>query len=330
MATTKAKTSGVTLEDSALAISTQGVTPSQWVKQGAENIWGKIKNGVKSVVNLGKRMIEGGKEMIAAIMRGDFKLFADWIEEDPAAFVAGGLAVALSGWLIAGAIGAIATATGLTAIVSGGMASMWAALGSVSIGGVALVALLPTMQQVILGTSTTIMNLDWAKSDKSILAELESTYLGFINQVGEGIGRMLVVMLFGGHRTNPRLTLNISAAASLSITKELEDGIDISDELIESMSMLANLFMGYVKNLAGKMGYLNLRKYARQNIRTGNKYLDDKIKNWGLVEGQSFVISSKISESIDEITEENPILGNLLEGLNEGMSDGFNDMIVLK
>jgi hypothetical protein len=330
MATTKAKTSGVLLEDSALAISSQGITPSQWVRKGAENIWGGIKNGAKSVVSLGKRMIEGGKEMVAAIMRGDFKLFADWVETDPVAAVAGGLAVALSGWLIVGTLTATASATGITAIVSGGLGSMWTALGTVSIGGTALTALLPTMQEAILGGTTTIMNLDWAQSDRAILAELEAGYLGFINQIGESVGRMIVIMAFGGHRTNPRLTLNISAAAALSITKELEDGNDISDELVESMSVMANLFMSYTKNFAGKMGYLNLRKYARENIRTGNKYLDEKIKNWGLIEGQSFVISSKINESIDKITEKNPILGNALEGLSEGMSDGFNDMIVLK
>lgn len=330
MATAKAKTSGVLVEDSALAISTQGVSPSQWVKKGAENIWGGIKNGVKSVVGLGKRMIEGGKEMIAAVMRGDFKLFSDWLEEDPVAAVAGGAAVALSGWLIVGAIGATASATGITAIISGGMGAMWASLGTISIGGVALNAFLPTMQQAVLGASTTIMNLDWAQSDKAILAELQSSYLSFLNSVGESTGRMLVAFAFGGARANPRLTLNISAAAALSITKEIEDGDDISDELIEGMSELANTFIRYAKVLAAKLGYMNLRKYARQNIRTGNKYLDDKIKNWGLVEGQSFVISAAIEERIEQITEKNPPLGNFLEGMNEGASDAFGDLVVMK
>ena len=115
----------------------------------------------------------------------------------------------------------------------------------------------------------------------------------------------------------------------MSITKEIEDGDDISDELIDAMADMANTFIRYTKTLAGKLGYMQLRKYARENIRTGNKYLDEKIKTWGLIEGQSFTISSKIDEKIEKVTEENPPLGNFLEGLTDGMSDGFNDIISL-
>lgn len=326
----KNQPSGVTVEESALALSTQNVTPGNWVKDAIGTLWGGIQKGVKSVKDLGQRIFKGGEEMLAAIARGDFKLFENWLEDDPIAAVAGGAALALSGWLVGSAIAGVASATGLTSILSGGIGAMWAALKSASIGGLTVGAFLPSMQQVVLGASTAIMNLDWQQSDKSIIRELESSYLSFLNSVGESTGRMLVAFAFGGARTNPRLTLNISAAASLSITKEIEDGNDISEELIDAMSEMANLFIRYAKTLAAKLGYLQMRKYARENIRTGNLYLDEKIKNWGIVEGQSFVISRVIEEKIEKITEENPPLGNFLEGLNEGASDAFSDLIVLK
>jgi hypothetical protein len=315
-------TFGVTLESSALAFSTAGIKPDKWMQDAAGAVWNGIKAGVSSAIDLGKRMFEGGKEMISAIARGDWQIFKDWFKNDPGSAIAGGAAVAVAGWFIG-------SATGITAVVSGSIASMWASLGAIKIGGFAVGAMLPTLQAVIVGTGTTLMNLDWAQSDKSILAQLNSAYLAFCNNVGESAGRMMVAIALGGAKTNPRLTLNISAAAALSITKEIDDGNDISDELVEGMANVANIFIRYATNLAGKLGYLQLRKWARSNVRTGNKWIDAKIANWGLVEGQSFTISGKIDEKIEKITEENPPLGNLLEGLKDGVSDGFSDMILM-
>ncbi len=299
-----------------------GIVPDKWIQDVAGAIWDGIKSGVSSAIDLGKRMFEGGKEIVSAIARGDWGLFGQWFKDDPGSAIAGGAAVAVAGWFVG-------SATGITAVISGGIASMWASLGAIKIGGFAVGAMLPTLQQAIVGAGSTIMNLDWAKSDKAILEELNSAYLGFLNNVGESAGRMMVAIALGATKTNPKLTLNISAAAALSITKEIDDGNDISDELVEGMAEIANIFIRYATNLAGKLGYLELRKFARNNLKTGIKSIDAKIANWGLVEGQSFVISSVIDDKIDSITEENPPLGNLLEGLKDGISDGFSDMIVM-
>ena len=74
---------------------------------------------------------------------------------------------------------------------------------------------------------------------------------------------------------------------------------------------------------------MNLRKYARENIKTGIKAIDEKIANWGLQEGQSFVINQKIDDKLEKITESNPDLGNFLEGFKEGALDGFNEFVVM-
>ncbi|WP_377478905.1 MAG: hypothetical protein P2A85_09160 [Microcoleus anatoxicus] len=267
-------------------------------------------------------MFEGGKELLGAIARGDWKIFGDWFKNDPGGAIAGGAALAVAGFFVAGA-------TGLTGVVSGGIGSMWASLGSIKIGGFAIGAMLPTLQQAILGTTNTVLNIDWLQSDKSILAELENGYTSFLGQVGESVGRMLVAIAFGGAKKNPKLTLNISAAASLSITKEIDDGDNISDELIESMASLANTFIRYARTVAMKFGYLGIRQFVRNNVRTGIPAIDKQIENLGLQEGQTFTINSALDQKIEKVAEKDKNLGNFLENFKEGVLDAFSDLIVM-
>lgn len=57
------QTYGVTVEDSALAFSLEGVTPGKWLQDVAGAVWEAIKGGVQAALDLGNRMIEGGKEL---------------------------------------------------------------------------------------------------------------------------------------------------------------------------------------------------------------------------------------------------------------------------
>lgn len=199
------QTSGVTLESSALAFSTAGVTPDKWIQEAAGAVWSAIKSGVSSALDLGKRMFEGGKELLNAIGRGDWDLFKQWFRDDPGSALAGVGAVAVGGWFIGSAIGIFAAA-------SAGISGMWASLGSISLGGgVTLGLMLPTLQQAIVSTGNTLYNIDWAKSDKAVLAELEGAYLGFLNNVGESTGRMLAGLSLGGGKNNPKLTISVTA-----------------------------------------------------------------------------------------------------------------------
>lgn len=312
---------GVQIEDSALAFTTEGVTPGKWLKDAAGEVWGAIKRGVQAVTDFAKKVFEGGKELLSAIARGDWGLFGQWLKNDPLGFLAGGAAVAVAGWFIG-------SATGLSALAVGGAAKMWAALGSIKLGGVALGSMLPSLQQAIVGTTNTILNVDWLQSDASILAELTSVHNSFMNTFGESVGRLLVGMFLGGGKSNPKLTINVTGAAAVAIEAE-QGGNNITNEIVEELSNLANTFIRYAKNLAFKIGYMNLRKWTRENVRTGIKAIDEKIANWGLQEGQSFTINGTIDEKIEKITEDNAALGNFLEGLKEGALDGFNDFVVM-
>lgn len=75
MANNKIKTFGVGLEDSALAFSHDGVQPSPWLQNAAGEVWSFLKNGVKAALDLGRKMLEGGKELLSAIGRGDWGIF---------------------------------------------------------------------------------------------------------------------------------------------------------------------------------------------------------------------------------------------------------------
>lgn len=315
------KTSGVTLEDSALAFSLEGIIPSKWIQDAAGAVWNAIKSGVSSVLDLGKRMLEGGKELLSAISRGDWDLFKNWFRDDPGSAIAGIGAVAVGGWFIG-------SATGLFAAASTGISSMWASLGAIRIGGVTVGLMLPTLQQAIVSTGNTLYNIDWAKSSKAILAELEGAYLGFLGNLGESTGRMLAGLLLGGGKRNPKLTISVTATAALIITAR-QDGSDIEEELIQELSNLANVFMRYATQLAGKLGYLELRKYARENVRTGVKVIDEKIKNWGLQEGQTWSIAQKVDNKIEKITEQNKPLGTYLESFVENFRDSLSEFILL-
>lgn len=338
----KLKTYGVTLEDTALAFSTSGVTAGKWLQQTASDAWSAIKNGVQSAIDLGKRMFEGGKEVLAAIKRGDLKIFLDWFKDDPKSAIAGGLAVGIAGWFVGTAVAgsgvgaSIASAassagaalSSATTVASTSISSMWATIGGIRFGGVALGAMLPTLQQAIVSGGNTVYNLDWQQSDTSILAELEGTYLSFLNNVGESTGRLLAGLMMGGGKNNPKLNINITASAALCITAR-QSGSEIEEELVQELSQLANSFIKYATNLAGKLGYMEFRKYARNNIKTGIKWIDEKIANWGLQEGQSWSIAQKVDEKIEAITEKDAATGNFLEGFVEGLGDGFSDFILM-
>ena len=313
--------SGVTLESSALAFSLEGITPDKWIQDAAGAAWSAIKSGVNSALDLGKRMFEGGKELLSAIGRGDWNLFRQWFRDDPGSAIAGAGAVAVAGWFIG-------SASGLFAVASSGISAMWTSLGAIKIGEVTLALMLPTLQQAIVSTGNTIYNIDWAKSDTAILAELNGAYLSFLGDVGGSTGRMLACLLLGGGKKNPKLNINITATAALIITAK-QAGSDIEEELIEELSQLANVFMRYATTLAGKLGYLELRKYARQNVRTGVKIIDEKIKNWGLQEGQTWSIAQKVEDKVEKITEKDPALGTFLENFIEEFGDGLSDFILL-
>ena len=326
MTTAAIKTYGVTLDNTALAFSTNGVNPGKWLQNFAAGAWDAIKRGVQSALDLGKKMFEGGKEVIKAISSGNLGIFLDWFKEDPKAAIAGGVAVGIAGWFVASGTGIGGALAGATSVASLAIGSMWATITSIKFGGIALGAMLPTLTQAIVGGSRIVSNIDFLASDASLLAALNAQYITFLGRLGEGTGRLIAGLLFGGGRGNPKLTINITAAASVSIIAEQEGG-QIQEEMIEELSALTNVFIRYAANLMGKLGYISFRKWARNNVRTGIDGIDKHIKEWGLKEGESFTIASSIQKKIDNLEDKNPELHAFVEGAWEGLGEGISDFV---
>lgn len=57
--------------------------------------------------------------------------------------------------------------------------------------------------------------------------------------------------------------------------------------------------------------------------------IDEKIKNWGVQEGQTWSIAQKVDGKIEKIKEEDKALGDVLEWFVEGFGDGLSDFILL-
>lgn len=327
MAEAKPKSFGATVGDTSLALSTKGVAPTNWLESFTGNVASYLSFVGDKLKLLGSNMLEGLKEMGSAIKRGDIGIFLNWIIDDPVGAGAGIAAVAVGGWFIGSAIGAGAASKGIVGVVSGAVASLWAKITAIRIGafgGVVIGSLLPSLKDAIIGGTQTILNLDWMQSDNAILRELQGAHINFLNIMGEGAGRLIAGFIMGGGQSNPQMTINATAAAAL-IIQSRDEGSEIEEEMIDAISDLANSFLRYAKFLAAKLAYMATRGWARENIRTGISAIDEKIKNWGLIEGQSFVINSQIDEKIESIEESNPALASAVEGLKEGLFDGIGD-----
>ncbi|MGB8691448.1 MAG: hypothetical protein WCD53_29565 [Microcoleus sp.] len=110
---------------------------------------------------------------------------------------------------------------------------------------------------------------------------------------------------------------------------ELEDNGDneIAQEILESLSDLGWAFFRFAKSALFSIGYINFRKWAKQNIQSGIPWVDRMIASWGNEAGKPWIISQKIEEGLDAIKKENESLGNFLEGLTEGFGEGLTEFV---
>lgn len=143
---------GVTVENSSLAI-TLGVRLGNWFSGIGSQIGNILSRGLLNVKSLLSNMVNGAKELFAAIGRGDWNIFKTWLKEDPVAITAGAVAVVLIGGVVVGA-------------VAGGVAAMVAAVaGAGTIGGITLAGIMPSLVQGAVSAGETVYNFDFNKSD---------------------------------------------------------------------------------------------------------------------------------------------------------------------
>ncbi|MEG4516498.1 MULTISPECIES: hypothetical protein [unclassified Microcoleus] len=301
---------GVTVENSSLAI-TLGVKLGTWFQGIGSQIGSILSRGLLNVKSLLSNMVNGAKEMFGAIARGDWNIFKSWLKEDPIAVTAGAVAVVLIGGLVVGAV-----AGGVAAIVS-------AVAGAGTIGGITLAGIMPSLVTGAVSAGETIYNFDFNKSDDQLLKELNQGFVRFAEVAGESLGRSLINFIVGGDKL-PKLRVDRNAMRTMFLV--LEDESETGEEILQELSTVGWAIFKLARQTLFTAGFINFRKWAKQNIRSGIPWVDKMIESWGT--GKPLILSEKVREFTEKIEEGNPALGNFLEGVLEGFGGGTKEAVI--
>ncbi|MEG4070933.1 hypothetical protein QUA42_27010 [Microcoleus sp. Pol11C2] len=301
---------GVTVENSSIAI-TLGVKVGKWFSDIGSSIGNILSRGLLNIKNLLGNMVNGAKELFSAIGRGDWKIFENWLKEDPIAVAAGAVAVVLIGGVVVGA-------------VAGGVAALASAIASGgAIGGITLAGIMPGLVQGAVSAGEVIYNFDFNKSDDQLLKELNQGFINFAGVAGESLGRTLANLIIGGDKL-PKLRVDRNAMRTLFLV--LEDESDTGEEILEELSTIGWAIFRLARQALFSIGFMNFRKWAKQNVKTGIPWIDKAIASWGT--GKPLVISDKVEEFYEAVEENNAALGNFLQNFGEGFGEGSKEAVI--
>ncbi|MEG5075917.1 hypothetical protein QUB36_13510 [Microcoleus sp. AT8-B1] len=301
---------GVTVENSSLAI-TLGVKVGKWFSDIGSQIGSILSKGLLNIKNLLGNMVNGAKELFSAIGRGDWNIFKNWLKEDPIATAAGAVAVVLIGGVVVGA-------------VAGGVAAIAAAVtGAGAIGGITLAGIMPGLVQGAVNASEVIYNFDFNKSDDDLLKELNQGFINFAGVAGESLGRALANFIVGGDKL-PKLKIDRNAMRTLFLA--LEDESETGEEILQELSTIGWAVFKLARQALFSIGFMQFRKWAKQNVKTGIVWIDKAIASWGT--GKPLIISEKVNEFYQEIEKDNAALGNFLENFGEGFGGGTKEAVI--
>jgi len=301
---------GVTVENSSLAISL-GLKLGSWFQGIGSQIGSILSRGLLNVKNLLSNMVNGAKELFGAIARGDWNIFKNWLKEDPVAVTAGAVAVVLIGGLVVGA-------------VAGGVAAIATAIaGAGTIGGITLAGIMPSLVQSAVSGAETIYNFDFNKSDDQLLKELSQGFVNFAGVAGESLGRTLANFIIGADKL-PKLRVDRQAMRTMFMV--LEDESDTGEEILQELSTIGWAMFKLARQALFTAGFINFRKWAKANIRSGIPWVDKAIESWGT--GKPMVLSEKVNSFVETVEEGNPALGNFLENVIEGFGGGTKEAVI--
>ncbi|MEG4497578.1 hypothetical protein QUB05_05595 [Microcoleus sp. F10-C6] len=312
MATQKQEQPGITLNNTSLAVKL-GLPLGDFFSDIGSSMKAWLEKGLINLKNLAKNMIEGAKELAKAILRGDWNLFKSWLKENPVAVAAGMGAVILIGGVVVGGV----------------VAGIGAIAGAIGVGGATLAAVGSTVLGAAVSFGTQVWNFDFNKTDAAILAEINAAFGGLANVAGEALGRSLAGFIVNRKET-PKLKINIKATATMFLELDDNGDNDIAEEILENLSSLGWAFYRFAQKALFAQGYMNFRRWAKQNVKSGIPWIDRMIASWGEEGGKPWVISQQVNEVVEAIEKENDALGKFLEGTIEGFGDGFKEFLVFE
>ncbi|MFB8793163.1 MAG: hypothetical protein U7126_02770 [Microcoleus sp.] len=301
---------GVTVENSSLAI-TLGVKLGSWFQGIGSQIGNILSRGLLNVKSLLSNMVNGTKELFGAIARGDWNIFKNWLKEDPVAVTAGAVAVLLIGGIVVGA-------------VAGGVAAIATAVaGAGTVGGITLAGIMPSLVQGAVSVGETIYNFDFNKSDDQLLKELNQGFINFVGVAGESLGRSLANFIIGGDKL-PKLRIDRNAMRTMFLV--LEDESETGEEILQELSTIGWAIFKLARQALFAAGFINFRKWAKQNVKSGIPWIDKAIASWGT--GKPLILSEEINEFVQTVEEGNVALGNFLENILEGFGGGTKEAVI--
>jgi hypothetical protein len=224
---------------------------------------------------------------------------------------AGAVAVVLIGGVVVGA-------------VSAGVAAIAAAVaGAGTIGGITLAGIMPGLVQGAVSAGEVIYNFDFNKSDDQLLKELNQGFINFAGVAGESLGRSLANFIIGADKL-PKLRVDRNAMRTLFLV--LEDESDTGEEILEELSTIGWAIFKLARQALFSIGFMNFRKWAKQNVKTGIPWIDKAIASWGT--GKPLIISDKVEEFYETVEENNAALGNFLQNFGEGFGEGTKEAVI--
>ncbi len=303
---------GVTLIDTSLAVA-RGLGVGKFFTDIGSTVGNWIKDGLGNIGSLLSNMAGGAAELFGAIARGDWSIFGKWLDENPIAAVAGAGAVLLIG----GTVVALA-ASGIAAIagIVGTGATLWGITG-----GACLTA--------AVGAVATIYNFDFNKSDDALEAEVNAAFTGLANVAGNALGRAIAGIIVN-QGASPKLKIDVKQTATMCLALEDDGEHELAQTILQELSGLCHAFCRFARQALFTVGYINFRKWARQNVHSGIEWIDKMIASWGTESGKPWIISAEVNKFTAKVTEKDVALGNFLQGAISGFGGGLQEFLVLE
>ncbi|MEB3281119.1 MAG: hypothetical protein VKK42_19560 [Lyngbya sp.] len=311
---------------------------AKWLKETGSWLADGLKKGVLGTVqelsdNIGaylQKIAQGGKELVGAVIRGDWKLFGQWAKNDPIGAIAG-----------VGAIAGIAY-VGVTGLIAGGTAfAGWAAGGSTGLLGAFKVGVGSIGAGSVLAGLTTagkfLYNFEWQETDEQIDQAVDQAIENLYGPMGEFLGRATASLLVTGLTTPPRIEINMT---SLALMYEVDE--NIREELLEAVSEFARLGIQTFAGIALKLAYKNVRQLIKKayknspeafkqligNIKLpGGFKLGTSIEQWGNPTSEPWSLKRHIDLEGKVEKIEDSKLRNLTEEFLESFWDSWNDSV---
>ncbi len=285
---------------------------AEWVlkvSQGAAD-WIKAKLlYAKGLLN----SIQSGLAKVGDTIKGALKFLKGWFDDDPigatAGVAAGALALAATVFVGGSLVGAIGGG-GLLALLKATPLLVGGAVANFALGN----PIKKAAQFIVRGVAG-LYNFNWQQSDKEIWEEQQAAIRNFFVNSGGLLGQAMGAMICGVNAGFAQVEIKVKTLAR--VWTILDD--NQKDQLLDAWTGLLQSAKMVAQRLAVTELYKNVRRWVRENIRTGYKPWDSAIANWGKEGNKAWSIQSAIEEYTESLPDKT--LGATIQELADNFAE---------